>query len=352
MSGQRKKNVNIFLLIFLDIIGIGAGLVIYALFHHALPRKLQGDGIVVSRPGYVSSSEITSTSSDITLSNEESRDSSSADETTSKENSETDEISYEPISSEFGMWGEKFRDKFTSGESIITDNQYISNSINIKITRYSDGNLAYYLADIYVKNIDNFKTALAEDSYGMSITDGIVDMANDNNAIVATNGDYYGVHDSGLVIRNGVVYRSATYDDTCVIYYDGTMKTHKKEEFDINEAVKNGAYQGWTFGPTLVRDGVLLSGFEDYAISDKNPRTAIGYYEPGHYCLITVDGRARGYSDGLSLTELAELMYGFGCTEAYNLDGGGSAMMAYNGDLINKPWKNGRKSSDIIFIGE
>lgn len=373
MEDNKHKHINIFIMILLDIVGIGAALLIYALFHHVLPQKLEAEGTVISRPEY-SSTETSATSSqtesqaETTASSEEtssthkpsqddtSDETSSQSETTAATETSADnvnsDVTFTPITSDFGMFGEKFADKFTSGDTIKTDTQYISNSCNVTINRYSDGNLAYYMADIYVKNIDNFMTAFAEDTYGKSITEGVVNMSVKNNAIVATNGDYYGIHDSGIVIRNGIVYRSNISWDACILYYDGTMETYTASEFNIDDVVAKSPYQGWTFGPALVKNGKLLTDFSSSGVAGTNPRTAIGYFEPGHYCLITVDGRQNGYSTGLTLAELAKLMYGFGCTEAYNLDGGGSAMMTYDGELINSPWKNGREASDIIYIGE
>ena len=56
-----------------------------------------------------------------------------------------------------------------------------------------------------------------------------------------------------------------------------------------------------------------------------NPRSAVGYYEPGHYCFVVIDGRQPGYSKGATLMQLAQLFESLGCKEAYNLDGGKSA---------------------------
>ena len=80
----------------------------------------------------------------------------------------------------------------------------------------------------------------------------------------------------------------------------------------------------------------------------KNPRSAIGYFAPGHYCFVVVDGRQKGYSEGMSLDELASTLASLGCQTAYNLDGGATAMMVFQGKLVNQPTNGGRTSSDII----
>ena len=86
-----------------------------------------------------------------------------------------------------------------------------------------------------------------------------------------------------------------------------------------------------------------------------NPRTAIGVYEPGHYILLVSDGRTKE-SKGLTLYELAEFLQELGVTTAYNLDGGGSSTMVFQGEIVNNPTTNGRKItersvSDIVYIG-
>ena len=69
---------------------------------------------------------------------------------------------------------------------------------------------------------------------------------------------------------------------------------------------------------------------------NSNPRTAIGQISPLHYLFVVSDGRT-GESAGLSLLELAQIMQERGCAVAYNLDGGGSSTMWFNGAIVNKP---------------
>lgn len=80
----------------------------------------------------------------------------------------------------------------------------------------------------------------------------------------------------------------------------------------------------------------------------------IGYYEPGHYCLVVIDGRQKGYSVGMNFKEMTDLAMSLGLKEAYNLDGGGSAVMTFNGEIISSPSGKGeaRRLSDMIVIGE
>jgi len=157
-----------------------------------------------------------------------------------------------------------------------------------------------------------------------------------------------------VVIRNGVLYRdvdSASGADVCVLYWDGTMETYTSKEFDAEEAIDNGAYQAWCFGPMLVGDdGEAMTSFTT-TVGGHNPRTVIGYFEPGHYCFVVVDGRSSA-SSGMSMKQLSALMVSLGCVKAYNLDGGQTSVMTLGSTVVSDPYKGGRKCSDIIYIGE
>ncbi len=247
---------------------------------------------------------------------------------------------------------EKFADKYTD-EVIETENSYSSPDLSITVSEVNDGNITYYLADIYMRDITCFQTALADDTYGSGFRDSIAGMAALKGALLAVNGDYYGNTSEGVVIRNGTIYRAnATDCDVCVLYYDGTMKVMPGSSFSVEEAVADGAWQAWTFGPALLGSSgeTLTNFFSPNRIIAANPRTAIGYYEPGHYCLVVVDGR--GESAGITLPQLSELFHELGCSAAYNLDGGNSSIMVWGDEVINNPSGGGRESSDALLIAE
>ena len=273
-------------------------------------------------------------------------DERSAETAEISESEETDETAdATPIS-------EKFADKYTD-EVVMTENSYTSPDVSITVTEEHSGDITYYVADIYVRDITCFQSALARDTYGSGYRDSITDMAAMSDALLAINGDYYGNTNEGVVIRNGIIYRAnATNCDVCVLYYDGTMEVMPGSAFSVEDAIANGAWQAWTFGPALLdTDGSVLSSFSSTnRIIAANPRTAIGYYEPGHYCMIVVDGR--GESAGITLPQLSELFYEMGCTAAYNLDGGNSSIMVWNSEVINQPSGGGRESSDALLIAE
>ncbi len=252
----------------------------------------------------------------------------------------------------------KFAQHF-SDMVVSTDNSYTSRDISIQVNKYtegSDGNIVtYYVADIYIADITCLTSGFAKDTYGIGYAEDVLSMDESFNAILAINGDYYGNGGDGVVIRNGEVYRKTSSDsDVCVLYYDGTMKTYSADEFDVNQAITDGAYQAWCFGPELLdKAGRSITEFTaSRHIKEENPRTAIGYYEPGHYAFAVVDGRQSGYSYGMTLSELSDLFENLGCKTAYNLDGGKSSEMSFNDTLVNRPAEGGREVSDCIMIKE
>ncbi len=80
----------------------------------------------------------------------------------------------------------------------------------------------------------------------------------------------------------------------------------------------------------LVKNGAPVDGLA----GSPQPRTAVALDRPNHQLiLIVVDGRQPGYSEGVTLQELAEIIVYHGGYNAINLDGGGSSTMAVEGPL-------------------
>ena len=359
--------------ILIDLVCTGLVLLVFALFHHVLPRQQQSLGIVISNPYRTddtdpnSSSRVLPEGAMLTASagmsdapmlsarggRQNNGNRGNGNGSNGKGGSalteDCDEAAPETDSTPIR---EKFAEKYTESV-VVTENSYSSPDISITVTEETLGRTTYYLADIYVRDITCFQSALARNTYGSGYRDSIADMALLNNALVAINGDYYGNTNEGVVIRNGVIYRAnPTNCDVCVLYYDGTMRVMPGASFSVEEAIRDGAWQAWTFGPALLdTDGSVLTAFASTnRIISANPRTAIGYYEPGHYCMIVVDGR--GESAGITLPALSQLFHDLGCTAAYNLDGGNSSIMVWQSEVINDPSGGGRESSDALLISE
>ena len=241
-----------------------------------------------------------------------------------------------------------------------TDTSYSDDNIQVSLTETTVENTQVYIADITVSSSDYLKTAFAQNTYGTNVTAKTSVTAAENNAILAVNGDYYGANSTGYVIRNGVVYRDTVREDSSngdlAIYKDGSFKVIYEDEITADQLVKDGVVNLLAFGPSLVEDGVITvdTNSEVGQSMASNPRTAIGIIDENHYIIVVSDGRT-SESEGLSLYQLAEVMKSYGVKTAYNLDGGGSSTLYFNGQVINKPTTNGtiseRAVSDIVYIG-
>lgn len=242
---------------------------------------------------------------------------------------------------------------------ISTDTEYHDDQIDIVLTTMRVENTTVYVADVQIADISLLKTALAGNTYARNLTETTSVQAANTGAILAINGDYYGAQERGYVLRNGVLYRASAQSgtDALVIGADGNFRIINEGETSADTLVREGAWQVLTFGPALVKDGqvTVRSSDEVGRAMTSNPRTAIGQISEGHYLLVVSDGRTKE-STGLSLRQLAELMQSLGAQIAYNLDGGGSSTMVFQGRVVNNPTTNGRSIrersvSDIVYIG-
>ena len=243
----------------------------------------------------------------------------------------------------------------------VTDTSYSDDNISVTLTEKTVSNTQVYIADVTVSSSEYLKTAFAQNTYGNNVTAKTSETAASNNAILAVNGDYYGANTTGYVIRNGIVYRDTVREDSSngdlAIYKDGSFKIIYEDQVSANQLVKEGVVNLLAFGPSLVENGEIVvdTNSEVGQSMSSNPRTAIGIIDENHYIIIVSDGRT-SESEGLSLYQMAEIMKSYGVKTAYNLDGGGSSTLYFNGQVINKPTTNGntiseRSVSDIVYIG-
>ena len=351
VPGKRKQS-SAAGMILRDILLVGIILVVFAFFHHVLPRITARNTVITpkttasiktpSSPAVVETPAITAAIPEET------------------DNPVTEPVNPEPIPEEPDGrtdWQRKFADHFTD-EVVKTGNSYSSPNISITIDTFSgDYNgyyQTYYVADIYVGSIENFRTYFANGQFVFYGAQDANAMARASGAILSMNGDYGNNQRSGFLVRNGDVY----YDDPvtfdiCVLFYDGTMETYSPSEYDPVALLDEGVYQSWKFGPKLLdENGKAMTTFNTtYEIErEEAPRSGFGYYEPGHYCFVVVDGR-QNHSRGMVLSEFALLFEQLGCTRAYNMDGGASSVLTFDGSTYNKP-SGYRELGEILLIAE
>ncbi len=254
----------------------------------------------------------------------------------------------------------------SAGTGTVDGDTYTSDSTSITVSRVTTGSgddaLTYYVADVVLSDMTDLRSAFAQDAFGTNITETTSDIAADNGAVLAVNGDYYGFRDTGIVIRNGVVYRDEGAREGLAIYRDGHVEVYDETTTDAQRLVDAGVWNTLSFGPALVEDGEVVAGIDDvevdtnvgnHSIQGEQPRTAIGVVDENHLVLVVVDGRQEGYSRGATTTELAGILQDLGATTAYNIDGGGSSTLYFDGEVVNSP-SQGRErgTSDVLYVAD
>ena len=252
----------------------------------------------------------------------------------------------------------------TDGASSTADS-YTSDTATIKITKVVTGSgsdqITYFVADITVTDATILRSAFANDQFGQNIIAYPSAIAEQAGAVLAINGDYYGFRDTGIQIRNGVIYRDAGARQGLAFYKEGTMKLYDETATNAKTLLSEGVWQTLSFGPGLVSAGKALTGidtvevdtnFGNHSIQGQQPRTGIGWIGSNHLLFVAVDGRSSGYSRGVTMPEFADIFVGLGAQVAYNLDGGGSTAMIFEGNLVNNPLGKGKErgTSDIVYI--
>ena len=203
-----------------------------------------------------------------------------------------------------------------------------------------------------------------------------METAKKNGVVFAMNADYFTYRvdvnasgrATGVVIRDGNILYDDPYPekkslnpnyfpnlDMLACFPDGRLEVYRSFEITAKELVEQGAYDVYSFGPYLMKDGKLSQQAYD-ANDSKNPRCALGMVEPGHYVYIMAEGRLKR-SNGLNLSYLAKLMRAKGCENAFNFDGGQTAVLIFMGKQINQIGAydggktNSRPTCEVMGVG-
>lgn len=211
---------------------------------------------------------------------------------------------------------------------------YKDESLSVEITYLQGGprNKTYYLADIYSRGSLPFGGFAYQSDKGR--TELPYRIARRYDAVLGITADYFNNHcnKKGVIIMNGKVYADKKRNTTLAIMPDGSLKVYEPGETDAGSLQKMGVQNAFSFGPILVKDGVLdKQSIKDHWLSGRayEYRAAIGQDVPGHYIVIVTRG-------GFRMTELAQLFVDRGCKLAYMMDGGHSACMIFMGEQLNQ----------------
>ena len=244
-----------------------------------------------------------------------------------------------------------------------TENGYQDDSITVGMETVERDGVKWRIARVQVKHPSQLRTATAG-GVKSSKTALPSSMAKAKNAVVAINADYFSndpektrfeFRQGEQITKNRGGKYTNNIKDVLVIDANGdfhTFITFPKETYEALMASDIQIVNAFMFGPVLVQKGELVQVSEEYGYNPtgNEPRTAIGQTGPLSYVLVIAEGRTEE-SEGVTQQELADFMFELGCVEAYNLDGGNSATMVFNGELyMDKDPKTERTQSDIIYF--
>jgi Phosphodiester glycosidase len=176
----------------------------------------------------------------------------------------------------------------------------------------------------------------------------------ETGAIIGVNAGFFGpVVDSegvamdaaGFVVANGVIASPALLPSQASTVVKAVVCfALKRVIIEDAQSCPSDYREGLAAGPRLLRDDVDVA---DPANLTRHPRTALGISAAGdRVWLVVTDGRQTGYSEGATLSEMAELLKGLGAVNAINLDGGGSSALVYKDTAhglrtLNRPIQSG-----------
>ena len=234
---------------------------------------------------------------------------------------------------------------------------YFDETILSVVWKEKVGNRVCTFAEVKVADGSQLRRALAGDSYSSSIQLKASDMARAVNAVVAINGDFYAFRQAGVVVYKRNLYRfSPSSLDTCFFTASGDMIFSHAGELKSAEATEqfiadNDIIFSTSFGPILVENGEIYhtSFYPVGEISSIFARSAIGKIDNLHYLMMVTSTETA--ASGMHASDAAQIMYDNGCYMAYELDGGQTAVIVFNGLPANKiVYGAERTMSDILYF--
>lgn len=247
-------------------------------------------------------------------------------------------------------------DLFAPGNTPIaanyTENGYRDDTIIVELEQKRMYDSDVFIAYVKIATPSQLRTAVAGQKIGSSSTNHTSTICQNYNGIVAINGDYFTKTKAGYIVRMGETYREKTSANMDLLLIDELGDFHIcLHGHDVQENSMDKIINGFFFGPALVVDGEVQEIPENYQFDphQKNPRAGIAQLGTLTYALVAVNGRT-DQSAGVTLAEFADIMGQLGAKQAYNLDGGNSATLAFNGEVYNDKPQAERAVTDIIYF--
>ena len=232
---------------------------------------------------------------------------------------------------------------------------YEDPTIRVEITQGRVQECDYRVADIHLQDASQLRTAPA-DTFESEMRVSGEAMAKRVNAVLAVNGDYFCYTGIGCIVRQGVTYLNVLWGnrDVLLVDEDGDFHTVPMAPRGSIGGTVGGKkiVNAFFFGPILVENGKRVTYITGDGMAENEPRQrmAIAQAGPLHYKCICCATHARG-SRGMTLVQFANLVAKQQVQTAYNLDGGNSSMMIFNGVKVNDPENpDTRDICDIIYF--
>ena len=236
---------------------------------------------------------------------------------------------------------------------------YLDDTIFVLCWKEVGDNNVRTCAEVKIADGSQLRRKIAGDSYGSGVQEYASDMAKETNAVVAINGDFYTFRNAGITAYQRQLYRTGLDDnlDSCFFTASGELLFTRTGQFATAAEAEqymsdNDVTFVISFGPVLVDNGELKH-IDTYRIGEVDvnyPRSAIGTLGERHYLLMTVNREGEWYG-AANINQLAKYMHGKNCIKAYTLDGGQTAVIVFNGKVMNRvSYGYERTMSDIIYF--
>ena len=237
----------------------------------------------------------------------------------------------------------------------LSNTVYEDPSIRVELSSGRAYNCDYWIADIKIVDSSQLRT-ISAGGFSSSATMKGIALAKRANAVLAIDGDYFCYTGKGYILRQGELFLNDLAGDRDVLLIDANGDFHAV--FEPGQGTVTDTVDGipvinaFYFGPVLVNQGqkVELKFIDGMAYDEGRQRMAIGQVGPLEYKVMCCAGPSRG-SRGMTMDRFATFVAEQGVQVAYNLDGGDSTMIIFNGKKINDPRNpSTRQICDMIYF--
>ena len=240
-----------------------------------------------------------------------------------------------------------------------TVHYYLDDTIFAVTWKQVVDNCTYTFSEVKIAHASQFRRFLSDGQYGSGVLHTTSEMAASVNAIVASAGDYYSYRPGGVLVNNGTIHRSIGFNslDTCYINEEGDLLFTRRGELasvdDLKQFVEeNNVRFSLCFGPLMLLNGEnCVPGY--YSLGEINeiyPRAALGQLGKLHYVVVTANMEEPNYNRP-TVAGFAQRLLELGIPTAYTLDGGQTATIVMDNQVINTvSYGAEREISDIIYF--